>query len=82
MVWHRVALRSMAKHGFFKENAMLILTRKTGQSIRIGNDITVTVTSVDTRGGPTVRIGISAPKEMLVDREEIRERRDREKASA
>lgn len=61
---------------------MLILTRKVGQSIHVGNDIVVTVTAIDTRGGPTVRIGISAPKEMLVDREEIRERREREKASA
>ena len=60
---------------------MLILTRRVGQSIYIGNDIVVTVTGVDGRGNQ-VRIGIKAPPNMAVDREEIAERKRREKASA
>lgn len=47
---------------------MLILTRKPGEVIRIGNDITVTVLSVQ---GQQVRLGIDAPKGVSVDREEI-----------
>ena len=47
---------------------MLILTRKPGEVIRIGNDITVTVLSVQ---GQQVRLGIDAPKDVSVDREEI-----------
>ncbi len=50
---------------------MLILTRKAGESINIGNDITVTVLGVS---GQQVRIGISAPKEVTVHREEITRR--------
>jgi carbon storage regulator len=47
---------------------MLILTRKAGETIRIGDDITVTVLGVQ-QG--QVRIGIAAPKQVAVDREEI-----------
>lgn len=47
---------------------MLILTRKPGEVIRIGNDITVTVLGVN---GQQVRLGIDAPKDVPVDREEI-----------
>ena len=47
---------------------MLILTRKEGESLRLGDDITVTVVSV--KGGH-VRIGINAPKDVAVHREEI-----------
>ncbi len=47
---------------------MLILTRKLGEVIRIGNDITVTVLGVN---GQQVRLGIDAPKGVPVDREEI-----------
>lgn len=47
---------------------MLILTRKPGEVIRIGNDIAVTVLSVQ---GQQVRLGIDAPKDVSVDREEI-----------
>ena len=47
---------------------MLILTRKPGEVIRIGNNITVTVLSVQ---GQQVRLGIDAPKGVSVDREEI-----------
>jgi carbon storage regulator len=47
---------------------MLILTRKVGETICIGNDITVTVLGVQ-QG--QVRIGVTAPKQVAVDREEI-----------
>ncbi len=47
---------------------MLILTRKSGETLRIGDDVTITVLSVK---GNQVRIGIGAPKEIEVHREEI-----------
>lgn len=47
---------------------MLILTRKPGEVIRIGNDITVMVLGVN---GQQVRLGVNAPKGVSVDREEI-----------
>lgn len=58
---------------------MLILGREIGQSILIGNDIVVTVLS--TRG-MQVRIGIAAPKEVEVHREEVYERIQRERQAA
>ena len=60
---------------------MLILTRRAGEALRIGDDIEVTVMAVN---GTQVRIGIKAPREVAVDREEIaeRKRRDRENADA
>lgn len=53
---------------------MLILTRKTGQSIIIGTDTKVTVLGI--KDGQ-VRIGIDAPKEIPVHREEVQSRIDR-----
>lgn len=47
---------------------MLILTRRTGETLRIGDDVTLTI--LDVKGG-TVRIGISAPKDVSVHREEV-----------
>ena len=55
---------------------MLILTRRIGETINIGNDIKITVTAIS---GNQVRIGISAPKEVKVLRQEL-VGRDREES--
>jgi len=58
---------------------MLILSRKLGEVIVIGADITVTLLSID--GSTRARIGVVAPKDVPVHREEVAERIKREQAS-
>jgi carbon storage regulator len=49
----------------------LILTRRAGQTVHIGGDITVTVIGID---GGQVRLAFSAPPNVRIDRSEVRER--------
>ena len=56
---------------------MLILTRRAGETVMIGSDVTITVLGVK---GNQVRIGINAPKDVAVHREEIFERIQKEQS--
>jgi carbon storage regulator len=58
---------------------MLILTRRVGETLMIGDDVTVTVLGVK---GNQVRIGVNAPRDVAVHREEIYERIKREQEQA
>lgn len=49
---------------------MLVLTRREGQSFRIGDDIVVTISNIS---GNKVRVGIEAPREVCILREELRQ---------
>jgi len=58
---------------------MLVLTRKIGESIRIGDNITVKIVELDSR---QVKLGIEAPKSVSVNREEIYKRIQAENKAA
>lgn len=55
---------------------MLILTRRVGETLMIGDDVTVTVLNVR---GNQVRLGVNAPRDVAVHREEIYKRIERER---
>jgi len=57
---------------------MLILTRRVGETLVIGDDVNVTVLGVR---GNQVRLGVNAPKEVAVHREEIYQRIQKENDS-
>lgn len=58
---------------------MLILTRRVGETLMIGDEVTVTVLGVK---GNQVRIGVNAPKHVSVHREEIYDRIQREQGGS
>lgn len=58
---------------------MLILTRRVGETVSIGDEVTVTVLGVK---GNQIRLGINAPKTVAVHREEIYDRIKREKGTS
>ena len=57
---------------------MLLLTRRPEESVCIGNDVRITVLGIK---GNQVRLGVAAPKHVVVDREEVHARKQREAAA-
>ncbi len=56
--------------------SMLVLTRRIGETINIGDEVQVTILSI---AGSQVRVGVNAPKEIPVHREEVYERIKKER---
>ena len=52
--------------------SLLVLTRRIGEKILVGDDVTITVVGIT---GGQVRVSVEAPKSVCVDRAEVRERR-------
>jgi carbon storage regulator len=57
---------------------MLILSRKQGERIRVGADVTIVILRVQ---GGVVKIGCQAPADILIDRDEVRRRIEQEQAA-
>jgi carbon storage regulator len=72
LAWFAACCRGKGKA---RGSIMLILTRRVGETLMIGDDVTVTVLAVR---GSQVRLGVNAPKDVGVHREEIFERIKRE----
>ena len=66
---------------YFERMQMLVLNRRQGESICIGDDIVVTLARIGTEGNPhtLIRVGVEAPKEVSIHRQEIYEIIQREK---
>ncbi len=64
----RLELETDFDEVFNKERAMLVLSRKLGQRFHVGNDVRVTIVKIDRN---SVRIGVEAPNDVNVYREEI-----------
>lgn len=64
----RCGKRMELVHPNRKDSTMLVLTRKFGESIVIGDNVTVTIYPL---GGDKVRVGVTAPKEVSVHRQEV-----------
>jgi carbon storage regulator len=60
--------RLLGLYSFKEERAMLVLSRKLGQRFQVGQDVRVTIVKIDRN---SVRIGIEAPNDVTVYREEI-----------
>jgi carbon storage regulator CsrA len=60
---------------------MLIITRRVGESVMIGDNAEITVTILGVKGNQ-VRVGIGAPKSIAVHREEVYQRIQRERKAA
>lgn len=69
-------IREETNHG--RSIPMLILTRRVGETINVGDDITVTILGVK---GNQVRVGVGAPRNVAVHREEIYRRIQNERAN-